>query len=124
MFLYVKKKKKKVLPRFELGLQESESRVITSYTKGPDFDDDKTQYNIKNLLSNGNAQFIHVFLYLIISPLLCACRLCSYSGHLWSRYPCISPCGSANGHRLMVYRVLTYACFAFVIKYIPIPYCY
>ena len=27
---------------------------------------------------------------------------------------------SANGHRLMVYRVLTYACFAFVIKYIYI----
>ena len=26
-------------------------------------------------------------------------------------------CGSANGHRLMVYRVLTYASFVFVIKY-------
>ena len=26
--------------------------------------------------------------------------------------------GSANGHRLMVYRVFSYACFAFVIEYI------
>ena len=51
-------------------------------------------------------------------PRFCACRLCSYPGQLWLRYPCISPCGSANGHRLMVYRVLSYACFAFVIKYI------
>ena len=32
--------------------------------------------------------------------------LCPYSGHLWSRYPCNSPCGSASGHRLMVHRVL------------------
>ena len=53
-----------------------------------------------------------------LSPLLCACRLCSYSGHHWSRYTCTSHCGSANGHRLMVYRVLTYARFAFAIKYI------
>ena len=34
------------------------------------------------------------------------------------RFPCTCPCGSANGHRLMIYRVLYYACFAFVIKYI------
>ena len=32
--------------------------------------------------------------------------------------PATPPTRWANGHQLMVYRVLTYACFAFVIKYI------
>ena len=43
---------------------------------------------------------------------------CARTQVTFGRCPCTSPCGSADGHRLMVYRVLSYACFAFVIKYI------
>ena len=47
-----------------------------------------------------------------LSPFLSAHRLCPL---FHPRFPC--SCGSANEHRLMVHRVLSKACFVFVIKY-------